>query len=104
MLDAMRDLGARAVTARVGPSICPRCYPVPAELRDEVARTAPAARCEAADGSPALDIAAGVTAQLEGRGVLVERLPGCSAEDPALFSYRRDGGTTGRYAGLAWLP
>lgn len=104
LLDAMRDLGARQVIARVGPSICPGCYPVPGELREEVARTAPAARSEARDGSPALDIAAGVRAQLAARGVAALQLPGCSAEDPALFSYRRDGGTTGRYAGLVWLP
>ncbi|MCA1710093.1 MAG: polyphenol oxidase family protein [Actinobacteria bacterium] len=104
LLDAMRDLGARRVVARVGPSICPRCYPVPLALREEVAAAVPEARSVARDGSPALDIAAGVVAQLAQREVAVRWLPGCSAEDPQLFSYRRDGGTTGRYAGLAWLP
>ncbi|MCU1674953.1 MAG: laccase [Frankiales bacterium] len=104
LLDAMRDLGAQQVLARVGPSVCPRCYPVPLALREEVAAVVPEARSVARDGSPSLDIAAGVAAQLVAHGAQVEWLPGCSAEEPRLFSYRRDGGTTGRYAGLAWLP
>ena len=104
MVRAMRDLGAGDITARVGPSICAGCYPVPLGLREEVAAVAPAARSTARDGSPALDIVAGVEAQLAGHGVDVRRLDGCPAEDPDLYSYRRDGGRTGRYAGLAWLP
>jgi YfiH family protein len=104
MVAAMRDLGATSITATVGPSICAACYPVPLELREEVAAVAPAARSVARDGSPALDIPAGVVAQLVGHGVDVRRLDGCPAEDPDLYSYRRDGGRTGRYAGLAWLP
>ena len=104
MVDAMRELGAVDITARIGPSICPGCYPVPLELREEVAAVAPAARSTARDGSPALDIVAGVAAQLAEHGVDVQRVDGCPAEDPDLFSYRRDAGRTGRYAGLAWLP
>lgn len=103
MLAAMRELGATAITARVGPAICGRCYPVPAAMQEEVLAVVPEARATAADGSPALDIPAGVAAQLLAHGATVTRVPGCSAEDPALYSYRRDGGTTGRYAGLAWL-
>lgn len=104
MIGAMRAQGATDIIARVGPSICGRCYPVPAALRDEVADVAPEARSVARDGSPSLSIAAGVVAQLAAAGVAVDWLPGCSAEDPALFSYRRDSGVTGRYAGFAWLP
>lgn len=103
MVDAMRDLGAERITARIGPAICSRCYPVPAALQQEVAAAVPEARAVAADGSPALDIPAGVEAQLRASGVAAVRLPGCSAEEPALYSYRRDAGRTGRYAGLAWL-
>jgi hypothetical protein len=103
LLDAMAREGAAEVVARVGPSVCGRCYPVPAELQDEVARTAPGARSVAADGSPSLEIAAGVVDQLTAAGVSVEWLPACSVEDPGLYSYRRDAGITGRYAGLAWL-
>jgi copper oxidase (laccase) domain-containing protein len=76
---------------------------VPAELQDEVARLVPGARSVAADGSPSLELAAGVVDQLTAAGVTVEWLPECSVESPSLFSYRRDGGVTGRYAGLVWL-
>jgi YfiH family protein len=103
LLAVMRSLGAGALSATVGPSICPRCYPVPAALRDEVAAVVPEAASVAHDGSPSLDVAGGVVAQLAAAGVTVQRVAGCSAEDPALFSYRRDAGSTGRYAGFAWL-
>jgi YfiH family protein len=103
LLGVMRSLGADTISAAVGPSICPRCYPVPLSLREEVAAAAPTAASVARDGSPSLDIAGGVVAQLAAEGVRVDWLPGCSAEDSGLFSYRRDAGSTGRYAGFAWL-
>jgi YfiH family protein len=103
LLARMRELGAADITARVGPAICGRCYPVPAAMQEEVASGVSEARATAADGSPSLDIPAGVAAQLRAQGAQVTRVPGCSAEQPALYSYRRDGGTTGRYAGLVWL-
>jgi YfiH family protein len=103
LLDAMAQHGATEVVARVGPSVCGRCYPVPAELQEEVARSVPGARSTARDGSPSLEIAAGVVDQLTAAGVAVEWLPECSVESPHLYSYRRDGGVTGRYAGLVWL-
>jgi hypothetical protein len=103
LLAAMRDLGARRIVARVGPSICGRCYPVPAAMREEVAAVSPESRSVARDGQPSLAIAAGVVAQLTAGGADVDWLPGCSAEDPRLFSYRRDSGATGRYAGIAVL-
>jgi copper oxidase (laccase) domain-containing protein len=100
----MRRHGAREIVARVGPSVCGRCYPVPAQMQAEVVRAVPGARSTAVDGSPSLEIAAGVVDQLTAEGVAVEWLPDCSVENPALFSYRRDGGVTGRYAGLVWVP
>jgi YfiH family protein len=103
MLDAMATAGATEVTARVGPSVCGRCYPVPADMQEEVARAVPGARSVASDGSPSLEIAAGVVDQLTAAGAAVEWLPECSVESPDLFSYRRDRGVTGRYAGLVWL-
>ena len=104
LLAAMAEVGATDLTARVGPSVCGRCYPVPAQMQEEVARVVPGARSTAADGSPSLELAAGVVDQLTAAGVAVEWLPECSVEDADLFSYRRDGGITGRYAGLVWLP
>jgi YfiH family protein len=104
-LVAMRSLGARPVTtgALVGPAICGRCYEVPAELQDEVAAIEPAARSTTRSGSAALDIRAGVVAQLEAAGVAsIEVDPTCTAESGHLYSHRRDG-VTGRFAGLALL-
>jgi YfiH family protein len=103
LLAAMARAGATDIVARVGPSVCGRCYPVPAHLQEEVARAVPEARSIARDGSPSLEIGAGVVDQLTSAGVATEWLPECSVEEPALFSYRRDGGVTGRYAGLVWL-
>jgi polyphenol oxidase len=100
-VDAMRDLGAREIVARVGPSVCPRCYPVPLDLREQVATVEPVSRSVAWDGRPSVDVAAGVLAQLARLGVAARQLPGCTVESPGLYSYRRDG-RTGRFAGLVW--
>jgi polyphenol oxidase len=100
VVEAMRDLGARSVIARVGPSVCARCYTVPAAMRDEVATSAPLAASVDRHGNPSIDIAAGVLHQLAPLCWDVELAPGCTHEDPALYSYRRDQ-TTGRFAGLA---
>ena len=99
---AMRDLGARRITARLGPSVCRRCYEVPAQMRADVASVAPEAFAIDRHGRPALDIAAGVLAQLTGSCADLDQLPGCTRESPALYSHRRDG-VTGRFAGLVML-
>ncbi len=96
---AMRDLGARSLSAVVGPSICARCYEVPLAMREDVAAVVPESRAVSWTGTPALDVAAGVVAQLAAAGVAVEWIGGCPREDEALYSHRRDG-TTGRYAGV----
>ncbi|GAB2683376.1 peptidoglycan editing factor PgeF [Thalassiella azotivora] len=101
-VEALRDLGATQVEATLGPSVCPRCYEVPAALRDEVAARAPLAASVTWRGTPAVDVAAGVLAQLAPLCARVRQLPGCTVEDRSLFSHRRDG-RTGRFAGLAWL-
>lgn len=102
LVAAMRDLGARSLVGRVGPSICPRCYEVPAELREQVAADVPVARSVTRTGTPALDVAGGVLEQLAPYVTDLRQLPGCTAERADLFSYRRDG-VTGRSAGLVWL-
>ncbi len=99
---ALRDLGARDLTAVVGPSVCARCYEVPAALREEVAAAVPLSASVSRTGTPAIDVAAGVLHQLAGAGADVELVPGCTAERPDLYSHRRDG-VTGRFAGVAVL-
>jgi YfiH family protein len=100
---SLHDLGAEHVVSWVGPHACGRCYEVPADLRDEVSRSVPEAWSETSWGTPALDLAAGVRAQLAAAGVaeLVE-VGRCTIEDTDFYSYRRDG-VTGRQAGLIWV-
>jgi YfiH family protein len=98
----MRQLGARDLVAVVGPSVCGRCYEVPAEMRDAAAAVSPESATVSWTGTPAIDVAAGVVAQLRANDVAVQRVPGCAREDERLFSYRRDG-TTGRFAGVVAL-
>ncbi|HZB67737.1 MAG TPA: polyphenol oxidase family protein [Ornithinibacter sp.] len=98
-LDVMADLGAGVVDAVVGPSVCGRCYEVPEEMRVAAAREQPVSAAVSWAGAPAVDVGAGVVAQLHDAGVTVRWLPGCSRERPDLYSYRRDG-LTGRFAGI----
>jgi hypothetical protein len=89
--------------AVIGPAICGSCYEVPAQLRARITGAVPEAGCVTGKGSPGIDIGSGVAAQLAAAGVrAVSRDPRCTAETPALYSYRRDG-RTGRFAGLIWL-
>ncbi|MGW0914227.1 peptidoglycan editing factor PgeF [Streptomyces sp. NPDC002784] len=104
-LRAMTELGAEPsrIVARTGPAVCGRCYEVPEEMRAEVAAVEPAAHAETSWGTPAVDVTAGVHAQLERLGVRDrERSPVCTRESGDHFSYRRDR-TTGRLAGYVWL-
>lgn len=101
-VQAMRDLGAQDIRAVLGPSVCARCYEVPEQLRADSGAVVPLAASITRDGTPALDIAAGVAGQLVAAGARVQILPGCTAEDSSLFSYRRDP-ATGRFIGLVGL-
>jgi YfiH family protein len=98
----MREMGAVSMRAALGPSICPACYEVPQSMADDVWSAVPSSEARSRAGRPAIDIAAGVTAQLAAEGVdVVRRVGGCTREDPTLFSYRRDG-VTGRMGALVW--
>ncbi|WP_432135944.1 MULTISPECIES: peptidoglycan editing factor PgeF [unclassified Streptomyces] len=104
-LRAMTELGAdpARIVARTGPAVCGRCYEVPAGMRAEVAAVEPAAYAETSRGTPAVDVAAGVHAQLERLGVRDrEQSPVCTLQSEDHFSYRRDR-VTGRLAGYVWL-
>lgn len=103
-LDTMRALGTRpgSIRAVVGPAVCPACYPVDRDRWATVTAVAPAAAARTADGRPALDLRAAVRARLESAGAAVTLVGGCTAEDPTLFSYRRDP-VTGRQGGAVVL-
>ncbi|MEV8125553.1 peptidoglycan editing factor PgeF [Streptomyces sp. NPDC085944] len=102
---AMTELGAdpARIVARTGPAVCGRCYEVPEAMRAEVAAVEPAAYADTSWGTPAVDVSAGVHAQLERLGVRDRaQSPVCTRESKDHFSYRRDR-TTGRLAGYVWL-
>jgi purine-nucleoside/S-methyl-5'-thioadenosine phosphorylase / adenosine deaminase len=105
-LRAMQGLGAEHIRAWVGPHVCGSCYEVPEQLRADVSAVVPEAHARTSWGTPALDIGAGVTAQLAAAGVEVSSGTGagsrCTLEDDDLFSYRRQGQRSGRMAGVVW--
>lgn len=97
---AVRDAGATGpVTAAVGPGAGGCCY----EVGDEV--HAAFADVPGVRRGRRLDLKAVAAARLGAAGVEVVHDTGlCTlCTDPALFfSHRRDGGVTGRQAGIAW--
>jgi len=102
LVDEMRAQGATAVRAATGPTICGRCYEVGDDVAAAVTSVVPLARSLAYSGRPALDVKAGVIAQLADVGVhVVREVGGCTLEDDNAFSYRRDH-RTGRQAALIW--
>jgi len=103
--EAMAGLGAEPsrLVAYIGPTVCGRCYEVPEAMRDDVAAVVPEAGSTTSWGTPAVDVTAGVRAQLAGLGVTKIVPSGvCTLESADHFSYRRDR-TTGRLAGYVWL-
>lgn len=100
----MTGLGAdpARIEAVVGPSICGRCYEVPASMADRVARVVPIAATLSWQGTPALDLGAAVVSQLRACGVAPHWVAGCTRETAGLFSYRRDR-VTGRFAAVVRL-
>ena len=102
---AMMELGAdpSRIVARTGPAVCGRCYEVPEAMRAEVSAVVPEAYAETGWGTPAVDVSAGVHAQLDALGVRDRaQSPVCTRESRDHFSYRRDR-STGRLAGYVWL-
>ncbi|MEU7133853.1 peptidoglycan editing factor PgeF [Streptomyces sp. NPDC046261] len=101
----MLRLGAdpARILAHIGPSVCGLCYEVPEAMRAEVAAAVPEAWATTRQGTPAVDVAAGVVAQLGRMGVGVSGTsPVCTLESADHFSYRRER-TTGRLASYVWL-
>jgi purine-nucleoside/S-methyl-5'-thioadenosine phosphorylase / adenosine deaminase len=102
-VERMREMGATEVTAWVGPHVCGSCYEVPADLQAEVGAVVPASIATTSWGTAALDLGAGVRAQLEQAGATVVDVARCTRESRDLYSFRRDGERAGRLAGLVRL-
>jgi YfiH family protein len=100
---AIREHGTESMEAWVGPRACGRCYELPEEMADAVAAVVPAARSTTSWGTPAIDVGAGVAAQLRELGIPVTDLGEheCTIEDERFFSYRRQGQDAGRFGALA---
>lgn len=99
---ALRELGADGrFSAAIGPGAGPCCYEVSDDVRGEFAAYGPAVR----DGRN-LDLKAVAHRQLAAAGVdQVVDVGMCTicSERSLFFSHRRDGGVTGRQAGIVWL-
>lgn len=93
-LDTLAQLGANTTGMRgfLGPVICAKCYPVPA---DRVARVADVVPAAAAGNS--IDLRAGVRSICAEAGINLTEDSRCTRESDELFSYRRDN-VTGRQA------
>ncbi|GAA3149441.1 peptidoglycan editing factor PgeF [Planomonospora alba] len=105
LVAAMAEHGAdpARMVAVIGPAACGLCYEVPAEMRAEVAAAVPEAWATTRRGTPAVDVRAGIAAQLARAGVGdVRHDARCTIESPELFSHRRRR-PTGRFAGYVWL-
>lgn len=102
VIHEMRRLGATAIHAQLGASICGRCYEVPDAMADEVTRTHPAAHALTRGGTSALDLPKALIADLASQAVTYEASIHCTLENNEYFSYRRHN-ITGRNAGVIWL-
>ncbi len=102
-VEALRTNPRERVHAWIGPHVCGRCYEVPEQMRHEVSAQIPATWSETSWGTPALDLTAGVEAQLASMEVDGETVGACTMEDPGLWSHRRSGARAGRMAGLVWM-
>ncbi|MBO1753258.1 peptidoglycan editing factor PgeF [Actinotalea sp. BY-33] len=105
---AMVGRGAQVTDLRavVGPAVCGSCYEVPAELAAQVVAAVPETRSRTRRGTAALDLPAGVGAQLFAAGVRqVCHLGSCTLEDPRWYSHRGvpQGRPAGRHGGVVRL-
>jgi polyphenol oxidase len=104
-LEAMQAAGANIddVSVLLGPAISGPNYEVPAEMAAQVEAALPGSLTTTRRGTPALDLRAGIAAQLTSLGIkAIDVDPRCTVEDPSLFSHRRDA-PTGRLASVIWM-
>ena len=101
-LQQMRTLGANQIHAILGPSICGKCYEVPLAMQQDFIAHHPRALSTTPQGTPALDLPAGLIAELLAEGVSYEASQICTKEDQGYYSHRREN-PTGRFAGVVSL-
>ncbi len=98
-------VAAERVTAVLGPAVGVCHYPVGPEVIEALSATGmPEELWRRADR---VDVRAHVAAQLARAGIrpqAIAMVGGCTACDPALASYRRDGASAGRQLSLVLLP
>lgn len=102
----MESLGAnpRRMHALIGPAASGRHYEVPAAMAADVEVHLPGSQTTTTKGTTGLDLRVGIVRQLMSLGVTnIHADSRCTIEDENFFSYRREG-TTGRQAGLIWMP
>lgn len=102
---SLREFGAGGCLAALGPTLCPEHFEIGPEVAtafvDAFASDLPV-RPAPAPGRFRLDLAGAICGQLQAAGVRdVDVLGRCTWCEPDLFfSHRRDGGRTGRSAGV----
>lgn len=102
----MEELGAKPsrIHALMGAAASGANYEVPEAMARDVEAKLPGSIARTTKGTTGLDIRAGLLRQMLSLGVqMIGSDPRCTIEDEDLFSYRREG-TTGRQAGVVWLP
>jgi copper oxidase (laccase) domain-containing protein len=104
-LESMVANGARTedISVLLGPAVSGANYEVPAQMAADVEARLPGSRTRTAQGTPGLDLRAGIARQLIGAGVRdIDADPRCTVADEKLFSHRR-AAPTGRLACLVWM-
>ncbi|MBU8920885.1 MAG: polyphenol oxidase family protein [Bacteroidales bacterium] len=92
-----------AAVALTGPGICGRCY----KVDEAIARDFPEETVRSIEGSPHLDLRAFLEMELSGAGIRKQSIihsnvcTCCDSE--RCYSYRRDGGITGRHWTIAMI-
>jgi YfiH family protein len=96
-IEKLRELRERgSLEAVIGPGAGPCCYEVGDEVRAAFGGRFARGRM--------LALKAAARAALQEAGVtVIHDVRRCTICDPLYFSHRRDGGVTGRQAGIAWL-
>lgn len=101
-IEVMQSQGATSIHALLGPSICGLCYEVPLEMAQEISAVHPKARSLTRKGTPSLDLASALIADLATAGLTYEASNECTFENELYFSHRRNN-PTGRFAGVVEL-